>query len=358
MARFEVNPSKDVLTPQMREGMRRILEGRKMEDDMTKQQIEKDILQDDTSLPGRYTQRAEPPPGIMDELPSDQPGNAGTDVGGATIPGDVQRRFRESIDAKFDSGAGGLPAEAMPYDGPEPTRRPVQLRGTRTDTNPLQSWVASNTVNWEARRDKQGNIAVYNIPAGDYGGAQEVAGITDKYHPEAFRKISSLPPEQREPAVAEYVINYTSPTASLVPAPLQAQAVDLAFNRGPSGYTRLVQEGLNRLGMQVKVDGAFGPKTLNALNQADPEMLIDATEDAYLARERVMAESNPDRARLLPGIINRSNKRRVASKLYARGLAPAADRSIEGAMPFIPNQPINEAPSVQDEFAPRQMRLG
>ena len=87
-------------------------------------------------------------------------------------------------------------------------------------------------------------------------------------------------------------------------------------------------------------------------------MLIDATEDAYLAKEKVMAESNPDRARLLPGIINRSNKRRVASKLYARGLAPAADRSIEGAMPFIPNQPINEAPSVQDEFAPRQMRLG
>jgi hypothetical protein len=169
MARFEVNPSKDVLTPQMRDSMRRILEGKKMEEDMTKQQIEQDISKDALPMPERYTQAAGASAGIMDELPIDQPGSAGTDVGGATIPGGIQQKLRESIDARFDSGAGGMPAEAMPYQ--DPTQRPVKLRGTQTSSDPLKSWVSGNTINWEARRDRQGNIAVYDIPAGDYGGA-------------------------------------------------------------------------------------------------------------------------------------------------------------------------------------------
>ena len=355
MARFEVNPSKDVLTPQMRDSMRRILEGRKMEEDMTKQQIEQDISKDALPMPERYAQASEPSAGIMDELPSDQPGSAGTDVGGATIPGRMQQELRDSIDARFDAGAGGMPAEAMPYQGP--TQRPVGLRGTQTSSDPLKNWVSGNTINWEARRDRQGNIAVYNIPAGDYGGTREVAGITDKYHPEAFKRISALPPERREEAAAEYVLNYTSPVASLVPDPLRAQAVDLSFNRGPTGYTRLVQEGLNRLGIPVKVDGAFGQKTLDAIRQADPMRLIDATEDAYMARERAMAEADPARASLFRGITNRSNNRRSASKSYAMGFAPYPEAPIESAMPRIPGT-IESQPAPRDEYEPRPLGLG
>ena len=253
---------------------------------------------------------------------------AGASEVGATVGGAPNTRammdaeLNKQIEGKFNGGAGGLPASAMPYQGPT-TARPVQPRGTRADTgNTLNDWVANNTINWEARRDKQGNLAVYDIPSGDYGGTREVAGITDKYHPEAFKRIAALPPGQREQASTDYVLEYTAPIANLVPEPLKAQAVDLGFNRGPGGYTTLVQQGLNSLGVPVRVDGAFGRKTLDAMNQVDPEQLINATEDAYLRKERTMADADPNRAKLYQGIVNRSNNRRRSASAYAKATLP------------------------------------
>jgi len=319
MARFNVNPSREVLTPQMRESMDRILQGGNMEKDMSNRSIAEDL----TNRP-----YAPVPDDIRGESSRLLLEPAGAGEVGATIGGAPNTRammdaeLNKQIEGKFNEGAGGLPASAMPYQGPT-TPRPVQPRGTRAGTgNALNDWVANNTINWEARRDKQGNLAVYDIPSGDYGGTREVAGITDKYHPEAFKRISALPPGQREQASTDYVLEYTAPIANLVPEPLKAQAVDLGFNRGPGGYTTLVQQGLNTLGIPVKVDGAFGRKTLDAMNQVDPEQLINATEDAYLRKERTMAEADPNRAKLYQGIVNRSNNRRRSASAYAKATLP------------------------------------
>jgi len=352
MAKFEVNPGKDVLTKQMRESMNRMLEGGNMEKDMTNKAIAEDIT-GQPYVPVPEEVRGEIPQYLLEPAGD---GGAGTDIGGRPITNQAMNmQLQDELNKKFENGAGGMPAEAMPYQG-QP-QRPVGLRGTQASSDPLKSWVSGNTINWEARRDRQGNIAVYDIPAGDYGGTREVAGITDKYHPEAFKRISALPPERREEAVADYVLNYTSPVASLVPEPLQAQAVDLSFNRGTTGYTKLVQEGLNRLGIPVKVDGAFGQKTLDAIRQADPMRLIDATEDAFIAREKAMAEADPARASLFRGITNRSNNRRSASKLYAKGFAPYSEAPTENGMPNIPGIIPNE-PKSRDEYEPRPLGLG
>ena len=319
MAKFNVNPSKDVLTQQMRESMNRILEGGNMEKDMTNRSIAEDL----TNKP-----YAPVPEDIRNESSRLLLEPAGAGEVGATVGGAPNTRammdadLRQQIEGKFNDGAGGVPASAMPYQE-QVTPRPVQPRGTMAATgNTLNDWVANNTINWEARRDKQGNLAVYDIPSGDYGGTREVAGITDKYHPDAFKRVSALPPAQRERASADYVIEYTAPIANLVPEPLKAQAVDLGFNRGPSGYTTLVQQGLNALGVPVKVDGAFGKKTLAAMEQVDPVELINATEDAYLRKERTMAEADPNRAKLYQGIVNRSNKRRQSATMYAKANLP------------------------------------
>lgn len=319
MARFNVNPSKEVLTPQMRESMDRILQGRNMEKDMSNRSIAEDL----TNRP-----YAPVPDDIRGEssrllLEPATAGEVGATIGGApNTRAMMDAELNKQIESKFNGGAGGLPASAMPYQGPT-TPRPVQPRGTRAETgNALNDWVANNTINWEARRDKQGNLAVYDIPSGDYGGTREVAGITDKYHPEAFKRIAALPPGQREQASTDYVLEYTAPIANLVPEPLKAQAVDLGFNRGSGGYTTLVQQGLNTLGIPVKVDGAFGRKTLDAMNQVDPEQLINATEDAYLRKERTMAEADPNRAKLYQGIVNRSNNRRRSASAYAKANLP------------------------------------
>jgi hypothetical protein len=330
MAKFNVNPSRDVLTPQMRESMNRILEGRNMEKDMTNRSIAEDIT-NKPYVPVPEDIRGESSRLLLEPAGA---GEVGTTVGGApNTRAMMDADLRQQIENKLNDGAGGVPASAMPYKEPA-APRPVQPRGTRAMTgNALNDWVANNTINWEARRDRQGNLAVYDIPSGDYGGTREVAGITDKYHPEAFKRISALPPAQREKASADYVLEYTAPIANLVPEPLKAQAVDLGFNRGPSGYTTLVQQGLNALGVPVKVDGAFGKKTLEAMNQVDPEQLINATEDAYLRKERTMAEADPNRAKLYQGIVNRSNKRRQSATMYAKGVNPKAAEPVEDYSP-------------------------
>jgi hypothetical protein len=165
------------------------------------------------------------------------------------------------------------------------------------------------TVEWEGRKDKQGNLAVYKLPSGDMGGNFEVAGINDRYHPEAFKAISSLPAQERAKAAAEYIQGYTAPLVERLPQALQPFTQDLAFNRGLGGATKYIQQGLNALGQKVVVDGGFGPKTLAAINQVEPRALMRAASDAQLQDEYNMAERNPARKKFIPGLEARIRNR-------------------------------------------------
>jgi len=168
---------------------------------------------------------------------------------------------------------------------------------------------AKTTVNWEGRRDKKGNLSVYALPAGDMGGDYEVAGINDRYHPEAFRKIAGLPAQQREEAAAKYISEYTAPLVSKLPQAIQPFTQDVAFNRGLGGATKYLQQGLNALGQKVEVDGGMGPKTLTAINQVEPKALMRAASQAQLDDEYRMAERNPARKKFIKGLESRIRNR-------------------------------------------------
>ena len=165
------------------------------------------------------------------------------------------------------------------------------------------------TVEWEGRKDKQGNLSVYKLPTGDMGGNYEVAGINDRYHPEAFKAISSLPAQERAKAAAEYIQGYTAPLVEKLPQALQPFTQDLAFNRGLGGATKYIQQGLNALGQKVAVDGGFGPKTLAAINQVEPRALMRAASDAQLQDEYKRAELDPNRKKFIPGLEARIRNR-------------------------------------------------
>jgi len=188
------------------------------------------------------------------------------------------------------------------------TLEPMQVDEYMTEQNPLLE-AAMKTVDWEGRKDKDGNLAVYKLPSGDMGGNYEVAGINDKYHPEAFKAISSLPPQERARATAEYIQGYTAPLVEKLPPAFQGFTQDMAFNRGLGGATKYLQQGLNTLGLNVRVDGAIGPKTLDAINQANPIALMQAASKAQLDDEYRMAEKNPDRKKFIPGLESRINNR-------------------------------------------------
>jgi len=183
-----------------------------------------------------------------------------------------------------------------------------QTMQTKPEQDALQI-AALKTIDFEARKDKQGNVQVYKLPAGDMGGNFEVAGINDKYHPDAFRRISSLPAQERAQAAARYVKEYTSPFVSKLPKEVQPFAQDLAFNRGMGGATKYIQQGLNTLGQKVAVDGGLGPKTLAAINQVDPKALMRAASQAQLEDEYRMAQRNPARKKFIGGLENRIRNR-------------------------------------------------
>jgi hypothetical protein len=206
--------------------------------------------------------------------------------------------------------------EFEPYTKPqeqtariEPMNEYVKPPATPEQQAPSGLPLPLQTVEWESRKDKQGNLAVYKLPSGDMGGNYEVAGINDRYHPEAFKAISSLPPQERASAAAEYIQGYTAPLVERLPQALQPFTQDMAFNRGLGGATKYLQQGLNTLGMGVKVDGGMGPKTLEAINQVNPRALMQAASKAQLDDEYRMAEKNPDRKKFLNGLESRIRNR-------------------------------------------------
>jgi lysozyme family protein len=75
------------------------------------------------------------------------------------------------------------------------------------------------------------------------------------------------------------------------------------------GATKYIQQGLNNLGIQVKVDGAIGPQTINAIGKVDPKSLMLEASKAQWNDELRMATQNPDRKKFLNGLQNRINNR-------------------------------------------------
>lgn len=192
-----------------------------------------------------------------------------------------------------------------PLPKPEPQKQEPVSQLTASTELPMPY----HTVKWESRLDKNGYPEIYKLPSGDMGGSYEISGINDRYHPDAFKAISSLPPEQRTRAAAEYIKGYTAPLVSQLPQGMRAFAQDMAFNRGLGGATKYIQQGLNALGQNVAVDGSFGPKTLGAINNVQPQALMRAASDAQLQDELAKAEQDPRRQKFIPGLESRIRNR-------------------------------------------------
>ena len=260
MAIFRTNPSRDVLTPQMREAMYAQLENR-MRDDAIKDEIQPDIPLprpvEEPPVAGRPRRKMiDFPGGLTDTLPEGEEWRAGVEPGQPLLtPKASEDILRRQVDEKLDAMPGNL---MEPY--------PPQGDSASTD-DPLIDIALNTTIQWEGRKDRQGNLAVYNLPSGDGGGTYEIAGINNRYHPQAAKEIIALPKQQQALAAAKYVRAYTAPLVNQLPKNLQGFAQDLGFHRGLAGATRHMQQALANMGYNIRPDGVLGPKTLEALRE-------------------------------------------------------------------------------------------
>jgi hypothetical protein len=165
-------------------------------------------------------------------------------------------------------------------------------------------------VSVEARRDKMGRLRVYKLPAADGGGSFEVAGINDRFHPEAASKLRDLIAANRqghaESYIRSYLLDYTAIVTRWTTHPaIEAYLRDSAFNRGPKGALRILQ-----LALRVPDDGKWGPKTKAALTAAlkQPGTLLQNLRTARESYEIRVAPPVGARQKFWPGLVNRWDK--------------------------------------------------
>jgi len=171
---------------------------------------------------------------------------------------------------------------------------------------------ARRIVDYEARRDAAGHLKVYHLPSGDGGGKREVAGINDRYHPEALDAIEKLIAagkyEEAEDAAADHIRRYTDPVAMLSELPaVQFALRDAAFNRGPTGAVKILQDALG-----LPADGIAGPKTKEALHVAEknPGKLL---EDLRASRESYERRTRDESSKFWNGLANRWDRQHADS---------------------------------------------
>jgi lysozyme family protein len=177
--------------------------------------------------------------------------------------------------------------------------------------------IAKSILDFEARRDAAGRLAVYQLHPDDGGGTYEVAGINDRYHPAEARALADLIAAGRhaeaETRAIEFMARFTDVVRpwSGVTA-IESYLRDSAFNRGPKGAARILQRALG-----TDDDGRIGPITLRALAAAesDPVALLDGLRAARERYEREVV-GRDETSRFWRGLVNRWNKARDFARTF------------------------------------------
>jgi lysozyme family protein len=182
-------------------------------------------------------------------------------------------------------------------------------------------------------RYKDGKLQVYKLPVGDGGGAFEIAGINDRYHPSKAGQLKALiesdQHEKAEAEAADYIVEYTRCALRFFPLPhadenpaIEFVLRDTAFNRGCKGAAAVLQIAL---GMQ-DVDGIVGPAThhefAKQLVDPGPAALLRSLTEARETYERTSFSWKPnardESSKFWKGLANRWSKcHSVASSRFA-----------------------------------------
>ena len=182
-------------------------------------------------------------------------------------------------------------------DGP-PAENPQPQPGSATSRFQMAQWI----VNQEARRDAQGRLKVYSLPANDGGGRFEVAGINERYDAtKCLQLVAMLNAGQHAAAereAAQYIASKTDAAANWTHLPAAELFLrDTIFNRGLGGAIKILQMALG-----VVARSQIATAVLQA--EQNPRHFIQSLR---AAREQYEWKVVGRRANLVAGLINRWN---------------------------------------------------
>ena len=147
--------------------------------------------------------------------------------------------------------------------------------------------------------NREGGSKVTSDPH-DKGGRTQY-GISEKYHPDAWKDGHVTEAEARSIYFNKYV---KGPGYDKIPASHTAvleQLVDFGVNSGPAIATAKLQ-GL----LGVATDGVFGPRTLKALLATDARLINNALVRARIGMICSIVQDHPAQLRFLEGWVKRA----------------------------------------------------
>ncbi len=209
-------------------------------------------------------------------------------------------------------------------------------------TSEQRTRMAAAILNLEARRDRNGHLAVYKLPKGDGGGRYEVAGINERYNKDTADALVSLIQQHRfeeaERLATEFIAQDTDRVSAWTRIPaLEFYLRDSVFNRGLGGGARILQRALG-----IKDDGVVGPKTQEAgavaeRNAAALLMKLRAAREQY---ERDVARRD-ESSKFWKGLVNRWNRALEFAKTFPMSeVARSAPQLLAIAQVLAPVDPV------------------
>ena len=137
----------------------------------------------------------------------------------------------------------------------------------------------------------------------DSGGRTNL-GVTQRVweefvgHPVTEADMKALTPEKIAPM---YKLKYWNPSyCEVLPKGLDYVVFDFAVNAGTGRSVKTLQQAIGCV-----ADGVIGPKTMAAINDANPKDLITKFSDARADFYQGIVARKPDQARFIKGWLNR-----------------------------------------------------
>jgi len=149
----------------------------------------------------------------------------------------------------------------------------------------------------------------------DSGGRTNL-GVTQRVweefvgHPVSEADMRALTPQKVAPM---YKIKYWNPSyCAVLPKGLDYVVFDFAVNAGTGRSVKTLQQAIGCV-----ADGVIGPKTITAINGANPKDLIAKFSDARADFYQGIVARKPDQARFIKGWLNRvEDARKLALEEY------------------------------------------
>lgn len=145
--------------------------------------------------------------------------------------------------------------------------------------------------------DNEDSAHAYAVVPDAPPGAHAISGINSASFPSQFEAIKAIPQNQRGPAVQNfYQTQFWSKWFGQFTSDEVAKRVyDASVNMGPGTAVHLIQQAVNDSSPATVLneDGAWGPKTVGAVNACDPIALVAAFKGARVFHYECIVKANP-----------------------------------------------------------------